>query len=64
MTFEQWAQEKGIDLTTLDDANKAALQKIFEAETAEPVEAEAATKDDKDKQEEKPVQARSPNYLT
>ena len=56
MTFEQWAEERGFDLLNLDDANKAALQKIFEAETAEPVEAEG-TEDDKDKPEEKPVQA-------
>ena len=56
-TFEEWAQEMGFDLSTIDDSNKAALQKIYEAEVAaEPVEANA-TGDDKDKPEEKPVQA-------
>ena len=56
MTFEQWATEKGIDLSTLDDTNKAAIEKIFESETAEPVEAEG-TEDNNDKQDEKPIKA-------
>ena len=42
MTFEQWLEEKGFDLSTLNDTNKAALVKIFEAETAEPTQQEPA----------------------
>ena len=57
MNFEQWAQENGFDLSSLDDANKAALQKIFEAATAEPVAAVATVDEEDDDKNKVTVQA-------
>lgn len=48
MSFEQWLEKNGIDPATLDEANKAALQKMYDAEQKEAEEAEAKKAADAD----------------
>ncbi len=46
MNFEQWLKDKGFDPDTLDETNKAALEKVFEAEINPQANTEPSKKED------------------